>query len=102
MQYSSVVKLCRKLYSIILSRRRLSYCLAVTVIKKLCTCEYNYEVSHKLGDHVSLYTVTLDVKLKPTIKSLTWATLTITLHYEQLKFYPLLICLLNVAVSKTL
>ena len=43
-----------------------------------------------------------DVKLKPTTKSLTWATLTITLHYQHLKFYPLLISLLNVGVSKTL
>ena len=42
------------------------------------------------------------VKLKPTIKYLIWATVAITLHYQCLKFYPLLISLLNVAVSKTL
>ena len=59
-QYSSVIKLCRKLYNIILSRKRLSYCLAVTEINKLCACEHNYELSHKIGDHVSLYTVTLE------------------------------------------
>ena len=42
-----------------------------------------------------------NIKLKPTIKSLIWATVTITLHYQHLKFYTLLISLLNVAVSKT-
>ncbi len=55
-----MVKLCRKLYNIILSRKRLSYCLAVTEINKLCAYEHNYELSHKIGDHVSLYTVTLE------------------------------------------
>ena len=40
-----MVKLCRKLYNIILSRKRLSYCLAVTEIKKLCACEHNYKLS---------------------------------------------------------
>ena len=39
---------------------RLNCCLAVTEINKLCACERNYEVSHKIGDHVSLYTVTLE------------------------------------------
>ena len=40
------------------------------------------------------------LKLKPTIKYLIWATLIITLHYQHLRFYAVLISLLNVAVSK--
>ena len=35
------------------------------------------------------------LKPKPTIKYLIWATLTITLHYQHLKFYAVLISLLK-------
>ena len=55
-----MVKLCRKLYNIILSRKRLSCCLAMIEIKKLCACEHSFELSCKIGEHVSLYTVTLE------------------------------------------
>ena len=55
-QYSSVVKLCRKLYNIILSRKRLSCCVTVTEIKKLCACRVGGCYFSKVTSYLLLIT----------------------------------------------